>query len=83
MIGGGKVLHIEEQHTVASVWTEEEVDAEGQANRTREVVFVGTGHEIPESHPYHLGTYLSMNGAFVWHIYGNVDRGGLQPERPF
>lgn len=79
MVGGGKVLYVAEQHAIIQIWTEEEDPSELGENppATREVLIVGTGTPIPESHPHHLGTLLSMNGVFVWHIYGNVGPEGL------
>jgi hypothetical protein len=80
MVGGGKIIHVDEQYAQPTIWTEEDdTHGPGAVPATREVIVVGTGHEIPESHPYHLGTYLTQGGAFVWHIYGNVDREGIKP----
>jgi hypothetical protein len=71
MIGGGKVLLVADQFSNITVWTEEKTARGGIPPRTREVVLVGTGHEIPESHPHHLGSVLMTGGTWVWHVYAN------------
>jgi hypothetical protein len=46
------------------VWTDE---AEGlRCTQDREVVIVGTGHEVPEG-GIHIGSCVA--GEFVWHVY--------------
>lgn len=63
------ILHIAEQHPGelylwALVDTNQMRDTE-----LKQLVLVGTGHEVPDEPIKHLQTCVTLNGAFVWHIF--------------
>ena len=74
-IGGGKVLLIacrSHGRGAVEVWTEEvtpESWPKDPLRSRREVVVVGTGQPVPTNARYHIGSAVSADGRFVWHVY--------------
>lgn len=66
---GAKLLHVGTQENTGCLWFEVDTEA---SKEERFFAVHGTGHEIsddPSSRKEYVGTYLTYNGAFVWHVY--------------
>lgn len=70
MPASASILHAADQGGCVELWAFVDDEAELQERR---FILVGTGHEIPELDAdqarEHVGTVLTMGGAFVWHIF--------------
>ena len=59
-------LHLDWQNGQLCVWAEVDTD---EAEETHHFYIVGTGHQVPSAAVDHVGTVLSEDGMFVWHVY--------------
>jgi hypothetical protein len=68
-IGGGEVVHVGIQHPgdidTVTVWT---IEPRTGAQPKRVVQIFGTGQPLPYF-AVHLGSAITMNGMFVWHVF--------------
>lgn len=62
---GYTVLHIECQGDSPTVWCA--VDPEAPLSPAG-IIVLPTGADIPDG-AQHLGSFLMMNGALVWHVF--------------
>lgn len=67
---GAKVLSVQEQHGSQCMWC---LVREGAPPEPRLFRLAGTGHPIQEVSSeeclYYIGTWQSMEGALVWHLF--------------
>lgn len=56
---------VAEQRQQGHIWLEV---AEVWPVRTRRFIVLGTGWDIPAA-AKHVGSYQSMGGVFIWHVY--------------
>lgn len=69
---GAKIVKVADQHSNGElqIWAVVDPSAEKEP-RTFHVV--GTGNPMPETgYVKHVDTVLSLNGAFVWHVFERV-----------
>lgn len=62
---GARVLHLETQHRIPTVWFDLDTD---EVETCRVFQWVGAGHEVPQG-GVHVGTVLLSNGNLVLHLY--------------
>lgn len=63
---GAKVLHVDNQYGVLTMWAEVNVsDTNPTVYET--VYVVGTGNPVPDMAKHHLGSVII--DPFVWHVY--------------
>lgn len=69
---GAKLLHVDTQPSGSGegvfVWAEVDPDA---ATVRWEISYYATGEPVPMDAEY-VGTAVTSNGAFVWHVYQRV-----------
>jgi hypothetical protein len=70
-VGGGPVMLVASQgaHGTICVWTLEHSE---EPTISREVIVVGTGHDLPDGGTNwdHIGSCLA--GPYVWHVFEQV-----------
>lgn len=69
--GLGHVLSVEDRRGLPEVWFTVDDD---QPPRSVRLWVVGTGNPIPDhclEHGYYVGHFLSVEGAFVGHVYAS------------
>lgn len=69
---GSKFLSVKMQRDVITMWFLVDVDkcdSPIYPNEIREFLVVGTGHPFKSEDLTYLGTVLSTNDTFVWHIF--------------
>ena len=65
---GASYLHVDVQRGQICLWALVEDDAQCEM---RLFLIAGTGHPVPENvtSMEHVGSVLTDNGAFVWHVF--------------
>jgi len=71
---GATPLHVAMQFGEPAVWFEIDTDRPAEAIG---LVIVGTGHVVPDG-VRHVGTCMTDDGAFVWHIYQYIPASALR-----
>lgn len=65
---GARVLAVQEQHGEPFIWCLVKNDAPREDRHFR---LAGTGHpiEVLEADLYYIGTWQSLGGTLVWHLF--------------
>lgn len=66
-----KPIHVEHQDGIVTLWAETELTRGMDVDR--EVIVVGTGQEVDIDDYTYIGTTVSEDGQFVWHVYWDAD----------
>lgn len=76
-IGHGRVLHIAcrpDSPDVVHVWTlEDGPDMSPGEVPSRNARVFGTGHNLPADVGNHLGSALTTDGVFAWHVFEQAE----------
>ena len=75
-IGSGPVVLVSSQYgpEAVQVWTEEESRTEDTVFHGRQAQVIGTGQEIPDGLPFHVGSVALNDITIVWHVYADAEK---------
>lgn len=73
----GRPLHVEwsEQGRALMIWSLVERETQDSEPVSTRCSVFGTGHEIPDGWPVHLGTVIDHDSGFyplVWHVFAEA-----------